>query len=335
MPAQRDRYRRAALESDAMTPRPRGRVRLLARLLWVGAVLFILGLFVAALPIRYAQLLTLATLPPEVAPATVQASLAGVGLSLAAYATYVIAIQVVVVVGFVAVAGVIFWRTGADWLAVFISLMLVAIGVNPDTTALSQINPLWGAVGEFVGDAAWAALVIFFYIFPDGRFRPGWTRLVALGVVALQAGSTLFPAAAVNLDTWPPVARSLLLMLLFGIGLFAQIYRYRRLSNPVQRQQTKWAVFGSTAAILLLIGLGIPATLLPSLAAGSPYGLLIEPGIPLVLLLIPVSLALAAFSAHLRAEVGLSTLTDDLIAVVDETMQPAAISLWLKPPPAP
>lgn len=44
---------------------------------------------------------------------------------------------------------------------------------------------------------------------------------------------------------------------------------------------------------------------------------------------------LAAFSTHLRDEVDLSTLTDELIAVVDETVQPASISLWLKAPPAP
>jgi hypothetical protein len=40
----------------------------------------------------------------------------------------------------------------------------------------------------------------------------------------------------------------------------------------------------------------------------------------------------AAFSASLRNEVDLSQLSEELIAVVQETMQPAHISLWLRKP---
>lgn len=41
---------------------------------------------------------------------------------------------------------------------------------------------------------------------------------------------------------------------------------------------------------------------------------------------------LADFSATLRNEVDLATLSEQLIAVVQETMQPASVSLWLRPP---
>src|SRR5947209_1783744 len=41
---------------------------------------------------------------------------------------------------------------------------------------------------------------------------------------------------------------------------------------------------------------------------------------------------LAAFSATLRNEVDLSQLSEDLVTVVQETMQPAHISLWLHRP---
>ena len=39
-----------------------------------------------------------------------------------------------------------------------------------------------------------------------------------------------------------------------------------------------------------------------------------------------------AFSARLRDGVELDTLSAELLAVVDQTMQPAKASLWLRPP---
>jgi hypothetical protein len=44
---------------------------------------------------------------------------------------------------------------------------------------------------------------------------------------------------------------------------------------------------------------------------------------------------IAAFSTRLRQQVDLTTLTAELVAVVDQTMQPTTASLWLRPAPPP
>ena len=40
-----------------------------------------------------------------------------------------------------------------------------------------------------------------------------------------------------------------------------------------------------------------------------------------------------AFSAQLRQQVDLEALTGELLAVVEQTMQPTRVSLWLRPSP--
>src|SRR6266496_3400473 len=81
-----------------------------------------------------------------------------------------------------------------------------------------------------------------------------------------------------------------------GTVIYSQVYRYRHVSNAVQRQQTKWVVFGIAAALMgflsitLTLGVVAPA---PD-TAGSLLAILVGVTIiNLAMLLIPLSIGAA------------------------------------------
>jgi hypothetical protein len=81
--------------------------------------------------------------------------------------------------------------------------------------------------------------------------------------------------------------------------VWSQIYRYRRVSSPAQRQQTKWVVFGLTLGIAGTFPSQLPVDL--SLVGGdTPLTLLLlDAGFSLSLLLIPLTIGVAVLRSHL------------------------------------
>src|SRR6266516_761326 len=261
------------------------------------------------------------------------------------------------------------------------------------------------------------ALLLFFYLFPDGRFVPRWTLAIVLVYALLNIPESFIPTAPNG--TISVLLGLPLLAAVVGIGLFSQVYRYKRVSNAVQRQQTKWVVYGVVAAVILFTGivsLGpvfftrpalFPALFAHTAIAGIElliplsigfsvlryrlydidvlinrtlvYGILTvllalvyfglvfasqnllggiihsNNGVTIVISTLAVAAlfqplrartqrvidrrfyrrkydaarTLADFSAALRSEVDLNTLCDHLLEVVQETMLPAHISLWV------
>jgi hypothetical protein len=81
--------------------------------------------------------------------------------------------------------------------------------------------------------------------------------------------------------------------------VWSQIYRFRRVSSPAQRQQTKWVVFGLTLGIAGTFPSQLPVDL--SLVGGdTPLTLLLlKVGFALSLILIPLSIGVAVLRSHL------------------------------------
>jgi len=428
----------APTKSRATTPntsdtRLRGSWLVTARVGWVILTLINLLIFVLGIPAYFAQLhriCTAITCPPgEVTPGNALA-LTHLGIAREVYIAYMLTITLLASLVFLTVGAIIFWRKSQELIGFLVSLLLVTFGCCGSTLelvrALSAAHPDWIVVQIMskVAYIIYPAIGLFFCLFPDGRFVPRWSWLL-IGLWILSVVPFNAPAdSPFSVGNWPPVLFAALFLLTWGNGLGVQVYRYRSVSRPEQRQQTKWFVFPCSIAIGLLIlyfalrGL-VPAFTQPDSLYQLAYGsvpVFVFLSIPLALGIailryrlwdidilirrtlvygtLTASLALiyvglviglqallrgiisqdnsvaivistlvaffiaqplrkriqaiidrrfyrskydaaktvAAFSATLRRQVDLDQLQNHLLAVVQETMQPAHVSLWLRPP---
>jgi hypothetical protein len=164
---------------------------------------------------------------------------------------------------------------------------------------MGDLVPIWERLNGVLNALSFASVFLFFYLFPDGRFVPRWTRWLVLPIVAYAAPTAFFPDSPASPENWPSLPYALPLRSLLLTGVFAQVYRYRRLSSRTQRQQTKWVVFGFSAALAGYVGVISLQILFPTLEPGTPADLL---GIGTVLcsmLLIPSSIAFAVLRYRL------------------------------------
>jgi hypothetical protein len=409
----------------------RGRSLVLARAAWVMLATLTLGLFIAGIPAHLSQLLTVSDEPQmwlQISPAQERALL-NLGLSIRSYAVYMLAAQIVVVAGFYGLSLLIFWRGSDDGMAIFVSLVSILYGTTsvPIGQALAgQALPVWRVSVDLMNSVGWGAGLVLFYLFPDGRFVPRWMRWLAAVVTLWVLVWPFLPV--LNPDQWafpwPFVTKTAW----YATGIVAQLFRFMRRSTPITRQQTKWAVFGFTAAFTGFILFNLPVVLysplqergmarlvyflvgyptwglLPTLLAPLSLGfaclryrlwdidLVINRGMILSVITTVLALiylasvlalqglfqtltgqgrsgiatavstlaiwaafqpvrrraqrvidrlffrhkfeaekTLAAFSMTLRDQVDLNQVTERLAAAVQETMQPAHISLWLAP----
>jgi signal transduction histidine kinase len=220
------------------------------------------------------------------------------------YATFNIALLTLVMPPFwIAISLLIFWRRSDDWMALFVSLfltMLVTI-FSPALSVLSYVVGFTSPLGiciTLLQLVAMSSAGFFFVLFPDGRFVPGWTRWLTLAYLLLQVFFCLPSTSPYSLVRWPSV---LLFPLLLGIAFawgFAQLYRYRRVSTAIQRQQTKWIVFG----MLVSMFLDTSNVLLPLVLPGSAHTVFIilsEVTFPFFLILIPGTIGFAVLRYQL------------------------------------
>src|SRR5215217_6459629 len=405
-----------------------GRSRPILRSTCVALAAIVLALNAAGLPASYAKYKSVCTSAAcahseeiaRLSPEGVRA-LRDFGLSPGFYGAYVgVVLPEVAVLTFATVAGVIIWHKSDDRMSLFSAFALLVFGgaaFNSDVSeAAAAAYPALSLpvyLLEYVGQVAYT----IFYVFPDARFVPRWARWLVLVWAVLLVPDVFFPRSPWNLLDGP------LFFGLIGGAVLAQVYRYRRVSTPVHRQQTKWVVFVTAVAGAGLVGTSTLVSAVPAIEQSGPLGQMIGATLSEgFVLLIPLSIGVAmvrsglyeidiiinrtlvygsltatfvlvylgcviglqyvlraltvegsnltivastlliaalfaplrrriqsfidrrfyrrkydaaktleAFAGRLRDETDLGTLSDHLVGVVNETMQPSHVSLWLRP----
>lgn len=341
------------------------------------------------------------------------------GMTLPIYAAYSIVLHLIITLGFVAAATLIALRARGHWFRWFTAFVLIFY----PTGGLWQFVQA-GQLGYrylTIGSILWPSYLLFLYLFPNGRAAPRWTRWLVAPILLLHLGLQ-FVGVVATLQGKPIDDRLIAVFMVvlagFPIILGCQVFRYLRVSSPVERAQTKWFVAGFalffvigeivraiTQSVLLaddsgfvtdlnnLSALFIPASLViailryrlwdidviinRALVYAALTGTLAVVYLGLVVVLqqlvraltgdtqsevvtVISTLAIAAlfqplrrrlqqiidrrfyrrkydaakmleaFSARLRAETDLEQLRDDTLAVVQEALEPAHVSLWLR-----
>ncbi|HJT55641.1 MAG TPA: hypothetical protein VJ761_04030 [Ktedonobacteraceae bacterium] len=410
----------------------------LARIVWLALVVPSLALFVASLPVYYAQIQRACVDPVTcniggALTAKGLQQLPALGLSVSGYALLLIIFFAIIVTMWSGIGFLIFWRRSDEWFALFTAFFLVIFNAaypGFPISALALAYPALYVPITVIGALGLASIICFLVLFPNGQLVPRWMGFfLVFGVIGAVSSGILPPTSPFNSNNWPSWLSDLSNVPVYVAVIFSQIYRYLRVSTRVERQQTKWVVFG-----ILIVIAGI--SVLPLLLNFFSPTYLSQPNIPssailslanypLVLLLLPITVGIAilryrlydidvlinrtlvygtltillalvyvglviglgslvrlftgqasqfpivivastlaiaalfqplrrriqtiidrrfyrrkydaakiieAFSTTLRNEVDLNQLSEHLVEVVEDAMQPAHVSLWLRPP---
>jgi signal transduction histidine kinase len=310
--------RRVASSPDGLTFRPlSGRRLFLARLGWLVVFAVTIGLFSVSIPAYYDSLVSFSN--PALDTASVRANLEAAHLSIHYYATYLLGISVASALVWVVVGTVIFWRRSDNLIALFASLCLITFGtfgLNESALALPDHYPAVWLPVRLLALLGNVAIFAFVLIFPNGRFVPRWTRWAIILFAVHEVFFYLLPASVLNIARSFPPLDIAVLAIFACITVGSQLYRYRQVSSPLERQQTKWVVFGVLGAGIGVLAFEVPISGTPFAQFAPLYALAIQTALVGCILLVPLSIGIAILRYRLW----------DIDVVINRTLVYGALS---------
>jgi len=161
-----------------------------------------------------------------------------------------LAIEIAVFLIYLLIAALLYRLRSREWLVLLTSAGLAsfALHIIPTLNTWMLDNPELAFVGIILKSFGLGLSFLFLYLFPSGFYSPRWIRVFFLLWIVWAVLWLIYPDSIFSFqDPYNiSLAGFVLLMAWWGIGIFAQLYRFVRVSGPVERQQTKYITFGAT-----------------------------------------------------------------------------------------
>jgi len=142
---------------------------------WVIVVLFAFSVYILQIPVYYSNLIQEAE------------ALAGVtDISPLFYSTFVLFRDVVVSIAFVIVAFSLLRNRYRDPQILFVSLVLLLIGVAIPSLILTKSETILDIYADVVYTIAASLVIVFLFVLPDGKFYPRLSRILIPVLVILN-----------------------------------------------------------------------------------------------------------------------------------------------------
>jgi hypothetical protein len=164
-----------------------------------------------------------------------------------------------------------------------------------------------------------ASLVVLAAIALDIPVLLDWAAAVCVVVLPVAVGAAILRYRLYELDRI--ISRTLsygLLTVLLGLGYAGAVLLLGQLSGGISDKPPSWAVAGATLATAAVFQ---PARRRIQRAVDRRFNRRRH----------DTAQTIAAFSARLHQQIDLDAMTSELLTLVDQTMQPAQVSLWLRP----
>lgn len=177
------------------------------------------------------------------------------GFSLPAYAAFIITMDLVVFCLFCGVALLIFWGRSDTWVGYLVSLAFLFIGTiffTDEARSLERLYPQYEPVLQWLVVPTVVLFILIWFVFPNGRFTPPWMGWIAAGLFAVVILDGFLIRTALR---GPSTSFVILITALLGAtaGVISQVYRFRFISNRIQRQQTKWVTLGFVSMFAMAV----------------------------------------------------------------------------------